>query len=218
MKQTKLLEPSLLSIDKKNYLKQLKAIKALKIPYVHYDVMDGKFVNNTSYMHEEYLHDIDKLGLKANVHLMVEKPGKWIPKYAKYKLNSLGFHVESQSIKQSINLLKKIRKMGFKSMFAIKMETDINKYKDLLPYTDVILIMSVEPGLGGQGFCKESLINLKAAYSFKKQYPNLVIQIDGGMNDKTIKHVKKYVDWIITGSWFFKNIDNAKDCLKIVKG
>ena len=217
MKITKLIEPSLLSIDKKNHTKQLKKIKALKISYVHYDVMDGKFVNNTSFMHEEYLHEIDKLGLKANVHLMVEKPDKWLSKYKKYKLNSLGFHVETQAINQSINLLKKIRAMGFKSMFAIKMETNINKYKALLPYTDIILIMSVEPGWGAQAFNDKALSNLKKAKAFKKQYPNLIIQVDGGVNDKTIKYVRNYADWFITGSWFFKNIQHPQKCLNTLK-
>jgi len=212
----KLIEPSLLSIDKANAQKQLKIIKDMRIPHVHYDVMDPAFCGHSAYK-TELLKDIEAAGLKANVHLMVKHPKHWLGLYAQYNLNSLGFHAETQSIFKSKLLLKKIRKMGFKSMFSVKIETDLNTYKQLLPYTDIILIMSVEPGLGGQRFdplCKK---NLLTANEFKKQFPNLIIQIDGGMNETTIPQVKQYVDWIVTGNWFFKNIDHIDQCLKDLK-
>lgn len=202
-----ILEPSLLSINKsKKIIPQLKKIKAMGINFIHYDVMEKSFCNNTSFI-SQYLKDIQDCNLKADVHLMVNDPNKWIEKYRYFKLNSLGFHVESQNTLKAILILKKIKKMGFKTMIAIKMETDLKKYIKLMPYVNILLIMSVEPGKAGQTFSHNCYNNLSISKKLKKKFSNLIIQIDGGINDKTIPLVKNYVDCVISGSWFFNNID-----------
>lgn len=202
----KLIEPSLLSIDKNNSTKQLKLIKSLKIPYVHYDVMDGKFVPPTA-LTNEYLLELKKLGIKPNIHLMVQKPDQWIEKYKKSCANSITFHAETQSLAKSKTLIKKIHSYKKLAGFSVKPNTDLKQFKDLLLITDIVLIMSVEPGWAGQGFVKKALNNLKIANQIKKFNPNLIIQIDGGINFTYIKKLYKQVDWFVTGSWFFKNID-----------
>ena len=202
-----IIEPSLLSINKsKKISSQLQKIKKIGINIVHYDVMEKSFCNNTSFV-TEYLEIIEKCGLQADVHLMVNKPNKWIEKYKYFKLNSIGFHVETQGIWKAIFILKKIKKMGFKTMIAIKMETNLKKYFKLMPYVDILLIMSVIPGNAGQTFSTSCFNNLLVAHNFKKNFPNLIVQIDGGINDRTIPFIKKYVDYAISGSWFFSNIN-----------
>lgn len=212
----KIIEPSLLSIDKTKALEQLKQIKDFGLKLVHYDVMDGKFVPPTSFT-TEYLKDLEKLGLKANVHLMVSDPNTWIDKYKNYKVNSITFHVESQSIQEAKTLIKKIHDLGFLAGVSVKPKTNLNEYRELLKDCDIILIMSVEPGWGGQGFMEESIANLQTANLVKKNKPDLIIEIDGGINFDNIKRLYKYVDWFVTGSWFFKNIGHMDQYLSDFK-
>lgn len=212
----KLIEPSLLSLNKEQALNQLQQIKNLGIRFVHYDVMDGKFVNNTAYK-TEYLNDLEQLGLKPNVHLMVEQPEEWINIYKKYKVNSIVFHAETQSIVESKRLLDLIHSYGLLAGISVKPHTDLNKYKQLFKDCDIILIMSVEPGWGGQGFVPEAVTNIKKAVVAKSIYPNLVLQIDGGINDQYIKTYYNQLDWFVTGSWFFKNIGHMDQYLKEFK-
>ena len=203
----KLIEPSLLSINKEKAFDQLKMVKAFKLPYVHYDVMDGKFVPPTA-LTTEYLKDLQMLGIKPNIHLMVANPDEWIEKYKDCNANSITFHAESQSIEESKVLLDKIRSYGMLAGFSVKPSTDLNQYKELLQHTDIILIMSVEPGWAGQGFIEKALDNLAIANEAKKAKHNLIIQIDGGINYEYIRKLYNQVDWFVTGSWFFKNIDH----------
>ncbi len=212
----KIIEPSLLSINKEQASQQLKQIKDFGLEFVHYDVMDGKFVPPTA-LKTEYLKELETLGVKPNVHLMVNKPEEWIELYRNYKVNSITFHAESQTIEESKKLLDKIRSLGFLAGFSVKPSTDLNKYKDLLSCTDVVLIMSVEPGWAGQGFIPASLKNLEIANQAKASNPKLIIEIDGGINFDYIKQLYNQVDWFVTGSWFFKNIGRMDQYLNEFK-
>lgn len=203
----KLIEPSLLSINKDKAFDQLKMVKNFNLPYVHYDVMDGKFVPPTA-LTTEYLNDLKMLGIKPNIHLMVANPIEWIEKYKDSNANSITFHAETQSVEESKQLIETIHSHGMLAGFSVKPSTDLNQYKELFAVADIVLIMSVEPGWAGQGFIEHSLVNLKIANEAKKQKPNLIIQIDGGINFDYIKKLLNQVDWFVTGSWFFKNIDH----------
>ncbi len=202
----KLLEPSLLSIDSTKAVEQLKQIKDLDIRFVHYDVMDGKFVPATAYTNE-YLDVIAEIGLKANVHLMVEKPEQWLSNYFNKSVNSIVFHAETQSIPESKVILDKIHEAGLLAGISVRPSTNLDNYKQLFGSCDIILVMSVEPGFAGQGFLEKSKANIARANEAKKVYENLVIQIDGGINDTRIAELYSQIDWFVTGSWFFKNID-----------
>lgn len=212
----KIIEPSLLSINKEQAQEQLKQIKDLGLDLVHYDVMDGKFVPPTSFK-TEYLSDLEKLGIKPNIHLMVQKPDEWIELYKNHKVNSITFHAESQPVEQSRRLLEKIHQLGFLAGFSVKPKTDLNKYKELFALADIVLIMSVEPGWGGQSFMPEALTNLSIANEAKKHHSKLIIEIDGGINMDRIKALYNDVDWFVTGSWFFKNIGHMDQYLSEFK-
>ncbi|XQP55431.1 MAG: ribulose-phosphate 3-epimerase [Mycoplasmoidaceae bacterium] len=208
----KLIEPSLLSINKDKAFEQLKKIKDFNLPFVHYDVMDGKFVPPTA-LTTEYLKDLQMLGIKPNIHLMVAQPNEWIEKYKDSNANSITFHAESQNIEQAKVLIDKIHSYGMLAGFSVKPSTDLNQYKKLFAFADIILIMSVEPGWAGQGFIEKALDNLAIAVQAKKQKPDLIIQIDGGINFDYIKKLYNQIDWFVTGSWFFKNIDHMDQYL-----
>lgn len=212
----KIIEPSLLSINKEKAIEQLEQIKKFGLGYVHYDVMDGKFVPPTA-LTTQYLKDLEMLGIKPNIHLMVVNPNEWIDKYKNVKANSIIFHAETQPVDESIKLLQKIRSMGFLAGFSVKPRTDLNQYKQLFEHADIIEIMSVEPGWGGQGFIDKSLENLEKANIAKLNNPKLIIEIDGGINFDYMKKLYNQVDWFVTGSWFFKNIDHMGQYLQDFK-
>lgn len=215
----KIIEPSLLSIIKKSNKEAttiLKTIKKLGLKYVHYDVMDGKFVPNTA-LNVQFIKEIKKLGLKSTVHLMVLKPFKYLKKYFKFNVEAITFHVEPLNITTIKKYLLAIKKQGIKCGIAIKMETDLNKYSSLNQYLDYITIMSVPPGKSGQTYNKKCLHNLKVAKKFKQHNPHLIVQIDGGVNLENAKKNYTYVDHFIMGSYFFNNLKNIKKTIKLIK-
>lgn len=215
----KRIEPSLLSIIKKSNKEAvaiLKFIKKLGLKYVHYDVMDGKFVHNTA-LNMQFLKEIKKLGLKATVHLMVLKPLCYLKKYFKFNVEAITFHVEPLDITTIKKYLLAIKNQKIKCGIAIKMETDLKKYASLNRYLDYITIMSVPPGKSGQTYNNKCLHNLKVAKKFKQHNPNLIVQIDGGINLENAKKNYTLVDHFIMGSYFFNNLKNMKKVIKLIK-
>lgn len=208
----KQIEPSLLSLNKEQAKNQLQQIRDLGLRFVHYDVMDGEFVPPTAFT-TEFLDDLANLGLKPNVHLMVKNPDQWIDLYKNYQVNSIVFHAETQSLSESKRLLDKIHDLGILAGISVKPKTDLNLYRSLFKDCDIILIMSVEPGWGGQGFVGESVENIDKAVEAKKLNQHLMLQIDGGINFDYIKKYINQIDWFVTGSWFFKNIGHMDQYL-----
>lgn len=213
---SRIIEPSLLALDKNKEKVLLRKIKDLKLKYVHYDVMDDEFIGHKALM-GEYLDTLEELGILPNIHLMVADPKKYIKLFSAVKANSIVFHVETQSIRKTKRLLRLIRRFGFKAGIAIKKETDLLDYADLAPKLDFILIMSVTPGLGGQMYSDECKHNLKVANQMKQVNHNITIQLDGGVDDKIMEKNKKLVDNFITGTWFFNNIKRAKTFINWLK-
>ncbi len=212
----KILEPSLLSLDKNNALYQIEQIRDLKLKYVHYDVMDQGFIGHTA-LSTEYLDILEKTNILPNVHLMVSDPERYIDLYQGYKLNSITFHVETQDVREAKRLLDKIHKLGFKAGVAIKMETDLHDYISLAPNCDFILIMAVNPGAAGQRYSEACWHNLNVAKMMKSANPNIRIQLDGGVDDTIITKHLNDVDNFISGSWFFKNINHMKQYINLLK-
>lgn len=215
----KIIEPSLLSLLNKPYneaISCLKTIASQGLQYVHYDVMDGQFVPNKA-LDQQYLKEIEKFGLKATVHLMVNNPQVYLDKYLKFSLEALTFHVEPLTIDEIKKYLLQIKASGVKCGIAIKMETDLNNYQSLLSLIDYITIMSVPPGKAGQKYDNKCLRNLQVASKFKQLKPNIIVQLDGGINLDTAKQNYQYVDSFIMGSYFFDNLKNISSVIKTIK-
>ncbi len=171
--------------------------------------MDDKFIGHGG-LTGQYLDILEKLKIQPNVHLMVDDPRKYIKLFKDLPINSITFHVETQNVAKAKVLLRYIHTLGFKAGLAVKMETDLSKYAKLAKHCEFILVMSVNPGLGGQKYSDKCLPNLKVAKAMQEQNPNITIQLDGGVDDKIIRKNWDYVDNFISGSWFFKNIDRMK--------
>ncbi|XFA99609.1 ribulose-phosphate 3-epimerase [Candidatus Izemoplasma sp. B36] len=202
--------PSFLSCDFSKLESEIKSISKAK--WLHFDVMDGKFVPNTTY-------DFHMLKLIKQIsdqyfdcHLMIEEPEKIYEKYILAGANLLTFHYEAT--KQPIALMKAIKAKKTKVGISIKPNTDISVLDTLLPDLDLILIMSVEPGKGGQKFLLNSLDKIKYLSEKRKEHNyNYLIEVDGGINFETAKLVKEAgCDVIVVGSFIF-NSDSRNDLI-----
>jgi ribulose-phosphate 3-epimerase len=207
------LDLSILNLDYKNVERDLKELIDI-LDYVHLDVMDGVFVNNISFG-PDFIKSIRSLTDKTfDTHLMIIDPIKYIKQFAEAGSQYITFHVEAKSdVMETINLIKSY---NVKPGISIKPNTKVEEIKKYLPYVDQVLVMSVEPGFGGQGFMPNSIDKVKELYNLRKENNyNYLINIDGGINDKTIESVKDYIDMAVVGSYITKATDKVANANKI---
>ena len=200
-------------LSSKNKEEDLIKLGATDTDYIHVDVMDGKFVKNKNLPFKLLDRLSYTLQKRLDVHLMVNKPNKFIEEYATLNSEYITIHVElpKEVIDSSIELIKSY---GIKCGLAIKPNTDINLLKDYLDRIDLILVMSVEPGSGGQEFISETpdrIAKIKELIGKKK----IAINVDGGINDKTIKYLDK-ANIVVSGSYVV-NSDSFVDAIKSLR-
>lgn len=193
-----------LSVSILNALDKEKMIKILnktEISYIHLDVMDGNFVSQKSLSTEEINKLISISEKKIDIHLMVDNPLEYIEKIKKESnIEYITIHLEID--KDIKHILSTIKSYGIKTGLSIKPNTDINKLMPYIEELDLILLMTVEPGLGGQPFIKESSNKLKALRKLIGK--KIKIEVDGGINQDTIKEVEES-DIAVVGSYITKS-------------
>lgn len=180
--------------------------------YVHMDIMDGEFVPNIS-IGPAFVKSLRKLTDKPfDTHLMIRHPKNYIKEFVDAGSQYITFHIEADcNAKEVIDL---IHSYGIKAGISIKPKTPVNVIEELLPYLDMVLIMSVEPGFGGQKFMPNSIEKAKRLKELKEEFGyNYLINIDGGINDKTLPQVKDYLDLAVSGSF----VCNAEDQMANLK-
>jgi ribulose-phosphate 3-epimerase len=166
--------------------------------YIHFDVMDGEFVENTQFQVEELVELLKVSNKKNDVHLMVKKPLKYIEAIKDLNVEYITIHAE---INENISeILDFIKDNNIKCGLAIDLDTDINLIKPYLDKIDLVLIMSVKAGYGGQEFEPKVLTKLNEIS------PNVKIELDGGIDNKTISLIKN-ADIVVSGTYILKNID-----------
>ena len=206
------IAPSMLACDFSIMGEEIKKISDNGADWVHMDVMDGIFVPNISFGAPiiKSLRPLTKLPF--DVHLMIKNPLKFIPQFVDAGADIITFHLESDS--DAFETIKKINSYGKKAGISIRPSTDISELKLYLNYVDLVLIMTVEPGFGGQKFMPEQM---KKALYIKQNAPNLIIEVDGGINLETMEYVKKYpVDVAVSGTCIF-NSENLKETIEKLK-
>lgn len=172
------------------------------VDYLHLDVMDGIFVENKTYTYEEFYNIVKYTNKPKDVHLMVSDVKKYIDEFANLNPEFITFHFEAASDTSSV--INYIHEKGIKVGISIKPSTDISEIVDYLDHIDLVLVMSVEPGRGGQSFIEESTKKIEALYNLReKQNYNYVIEVDGGINNETIKLCDK-ADIVVVGSYITK--------------
>ena len=199
---------SILTADFSNFEKSVGNVMK-ESDYIHLDVMDGEFVPNIS-IGPAFVKSIRKLTDKPfDTHLMIRHPNNYIKEFVEAGSQYITFHIEADcNAKEVIDL---IHSYGIKAGISIKPKTSVKVIEELLPYLDMVLIMSVEPGFGGQKFMPVAIDKAKELKELKDKYGyNYLINIDGGINDKTLPLVKDYLDLAVSGSF----VCNAEDQIK----
>lgn len=201
--ESKILAPSLLSADFSNLTEAFEAIEKNGGKAIHIDVMDGQFVPEITYG-QPVVRSVRKLSkLPFDVHLMVEKPELQIESFAKAGADWITFHLEAAV--HSHRIIQHIHELGKKAGISIVPSTPVSALEELLEYVDIVLVMTVNPGYGGQVLipsCVEKVKELKRIRE-EKGY-NFLISVDGGVNSETLKTVLDAgTDIVVSGSAFF---------------
>ncbi len=198
------ISPSVLSADYLTLADDIKRLEAAGCDMLHLDVMDGIFVPNMSFGVPVIKSIRAHSNIPLDVHLMIDRPHRYIKDFAAVS-DWLGFHFEAGS--DSAELLKEIRELGCKSYLTIKPCTAPEEIFDLLPLCDMVLVMSVEPGFGGQKFMPSALDKISALkQEIERQGLNVELEIDGGINAETAPlAVKAGATVLVAGSYVFSD-------------
>ena len=207
-----ILSPSLLACDFANAGADIKAIYEAGVKYLHLDVMDGLFVPNISFG-QPVIKSLRKVcGMIFDVHLMIMEPERYIGDFVKCGADIITIHLEStEKVVETINMIKS---HGLKAGISIKPKTPANVLEDIIEYVDMVLIMSVEPGFGGQSFMDGSCEKIAQVKSLvRRTGKNIDIEVDGGITADNLADVLSAgANVIVAGSSIFNG--NAKEAVR----
>ena len=201
--KTQILAPSLLSADFADLGSEIKKIENNKGGAVHIDVMDGSFVPEITYG-EPVIRSIRKLTkLPFDVHLMIDKPELHIESFAKAGADWITFHYEATN--HAHRIIQMIHEMGKKAGVAVCPGTSLSLLSEILPCADIILVMTVNPGWGGQKIIPSCVDKVAQLKKYREEHGlNYKISVDGGINNETLSSViEAGTDIVVSGSCFF---------------
>ena len=203
------ISPSVLTADFLTLSGYLKEFEKSGVDMVHLDVMDGQFVPNISFGVPVIKSIKEHTNLPLDIHLMIDRPHRYLDDFLKYA-DILSFHYEAGSDNEET--LKRIRKAGVRSSITIKPATKAEEIFNLLDFCDMVLVMSVEPGFGGQKFMPEALEKLSALKEeIKRRNLDIDLEVDGGINAETAKSaVSAGANVLVAGSFIFSSEDTEK--------
>lgn len=208
--------PSILNADRSNLHLEIERVKSSS-DLLHLDVMDGLFVPNRTFDLKESQKIIRDSPIPVDVHLMIADPDIFAIEYARAGATSVTFHFEASH--EPLQTLTKIQESGSRAALAIKPGTDFSEIQPLLDSLDMLLIMTVEPGFGGQGFIAETLPKIvMAREAIDKLSRDIWLQVDGGINELTIeKAATAGADTFVAGSAVYRDAQPSEALMRLRK-
>jgi ribulose-phosphate 3-epimerase len=205
----KMVAPSILSADFANLAAEILAVSQAGADWIHVDVMDGHFVDNIT-IGPAVVKSLKKVSrIPLDVHLMIEKPERYIEAFVAAGSNYLTIHVES-TVDPGL-VLKKIRSLGAKPGITLRPRTNVEEILKYLELVDLVLVMTVEPGFGGQAFMQDQVEKIQILRKeIDSRKLDVLLEVDGGVSDKTIQYLND-CDVLVAGSYIFSQKKVGKD-------
>lgn len=192
-------------LSSKNLIQDLKKLDQTDTDFIHMDIMDGKFVRNKTMPFKEMRNIYKYTSKRLDVHLMVQNPERYILDYASLNTEYIVIHLELDiDIEKNLKLIKSC---GIQCGLAVRPDTEVKELVPYLPLLDIILVMSVEPGAGGQAFLRETEAKIRELKILLREYhSNAKISVDGGITDLTKSYCSES-DILVSGSYIINGND-----------
>jgi ribulose-phosphate 3-epimerase len=207
-----IIAPSILAADFSRLAEEIHRVEAAGADWIHCDIMDGHFVDNISFGPDVVRLVRKETNLPLDVHLMIEHADHYVPRFVKAGANSITVHVESEAKHDVLETLRKIRDAGCRAGLTLNPETPIEMIEPFLDKFDMLLVMTVHPGFGGQPFRADQMEKVRRAAKWNQSRDHKIdIEVDGGINPETARiSIENGANVLVAGTSIFRSDDYAK--------